>query len=85
MVKQGTKIQNEKYSDWYNSEKVVVEIKIEDYYLYNEEKIQGGSGVKEESIKVKVNGKEVTPTKIETNKYQIEISESRENKIVLPR
>ena len=80
-VIEGTKINNPKYNDWYNSDRVVVEIKLTDYYLYENKKVIGGSGINESSLKIMVNSKEVTPTKKNENLYTIILTESKENKI----
>ena len=51
-VIEGTKINNEKYSDWYISETVKIRIEIKDYYSIDNQKLLGGSGVNEGSIKI---------------------------------
>ena len=51
-VIEGTKINNPKYNDWYNSNTVKVRIEIKDYYSVDNQKILGGSGVNENSIRI---------------------------------
>ena len=80
-VIEGTTIEKEEYKEWYNSDKVVVEIKLIDQYLYNKEKIDGGSGVNESTLKVKVNDEIVNTTRVRENVYRAEIKKSGENKI----
>ena len=80
-IVEGTKINNEKYSDWYISDRVVIEIKLIDYYLYDGNKTEGGSGINENSLKVKVNSQEVTPTKKRENLYTVILTSATENKI----